>query len=165
MNVLGAHLGAALGDVAVAKAQLVLSQLLTGQNIFRGPTVEDSRQRVIKTPIPDFTQLNAELEPRLNAMLHRALARDLAQRYQTADDMLYELEYFIYHRGYGPTNETLGKFVRELFAEDPSRASRTRAVTTRIRATSKTVKSQTPSSPTVKTRPKGLIHRIKSQFQ
>jgi hypothetical protein len=32
--------------------------------------------------------------------------------------MLYDLEYFIYHQGYGPTNETLGKFMRELFGPD-----------------------------------------------
>ncbi len=29
--------------------------------------------------------------------------------------MLYDLEHYIYHSGYGPTNETLGKFMRELF--------------------------------------------------
>jgi hypothetical protein len=27
------------------------------------------------------------------------------------------LEYYIYHDGYGPTNETLGKFMRELFGQ------------------------------------------------
>jgi hypothetical protein len=32
--------------------------------------------------------------------------------------LLYELEHYIYHSGYGPTNETLGKFIRELFDQD-----------------------------------------------
>jgi eukaryotic-like serine/threonine-protein kinase len=147
-------------------AGIILSQLLTGQNVFRGPTPEDSRLRVIKTPVPDFTALNPEIEPRLNAMLHRALARDLAQRYQSADDMLYELEYFIYHRGYGPTNETLGKFVRELFPSEPARAPRpadagpTRTFAKTLK-TSKTVKT----AKTVKTRAPGLISRLKSQFK
>jgi hypothetical protein len=27
------------------------------------------------------------------------------------------LEYYIYKGGYGPTNETLGKFIRELFGQ------------------------------------------------
>ena len=31
---------------------------------------------------------------------------------------MYDLEYYIYHDGYGPTNETLGKFIRELFGQD-----------------------------------------------
>ena len=49
--------------------------------------------------------------------MHRTLARDLAKRYATADELLYDLEYYIYHKGYGPTNETLGKFIRELFEQ------------------------------------------------
>jgi serine acetyltransferase len=28
------------------------------------------------------------------------------------------LEYYIYHSGYGPTNETLGKFIRSLFGQE-----------------------------------------------
>jgi serine/threonine-protein kinase len=102
----------------IFSAGVVLSQLLTGQNIFRGQSPEASRKRIMHTPIPDFTTLNPEIEPRLNALLARTLSRDLGQRYQSADDLLYDLEYFIYHRGYGPTNETLGRFVRELFADD-----------------------------------------------
>jgi hypothetical protein len=30
---------------------------------------------------------------------------------------MYDLEYYIYGAGYGPTNETLGKFIRELFGQ------------------------------------------------
>ena len=44
--------------------------------------------------------------------------RDPAQRYASADQLLYDLEYYIYHGGYGPTNETLGKFTRELFGQN-----------------------------------------------
>jgi len=49
--------------------------------------------------------------------LHRTLARGLSKRYANADDLLYELEYYIYHKGYGPTNETMGKFIRDLFGQ------------------------------------------------
>lgn len=97
---------------------VVLSQLLTNQNIFRGPTPDESRQRVLELPIPDFTRLAPEIEPKLSQILQRTLERDLSRRYQTADELLYDLEFFIYHRGYGPTNETLGRFIRELFREE-----------------------------------------------
>jgi eukaryotic-like serine/threonine-protein kinase len=94
---------------------IVLAHLLLGHNIFKAPTAEESRQRVIAQPIPDFRKLDERIDERLNEILHRCLSRDLDKRYPTADELLYDLEHYIYHSGYGPTNETLGKFIRELF--------------------------------------------------
>ena len=72
---------------------------------------------MISMPIPDFRPLDERVDDRLNQILHRALARDLDKRYPHADELLYDLEHYIYHSGYGPTNETLGKFIRELFGQ------------------------------------------------
>jgi serine/threonine-protein kinase len=47
----------------------------------------------------------------------------LNRRFATADELMYDLEYYIYHDGYGPTNETLGKFIRELFGQNVPVAS------------------------------------------
>ncbi len=58
------------------------------------------------------------MDDRLNEILLRALARDVNKRYPNADELLYELEHYIYHSGYGPTNETLGKLMRELFDQN-----------------------------------------------
>src|SRR5439155_12313998 len=85
---------------------VVLAHLLLGRNIFKGPTAEESRQRMMSLPIPDFRTLDPRVDDRLNEILHRALARDLGQRFASADEMLYDLEHYIYHSGYGPTNET-----------------------------------------------------------
>ncbi|MCO5050729.1 MAG: serine/threonine protein kinase [Verrucomicrobiae bacterium] len=105
-------------------AGVVLAHLVLGYNIFKGLTAEESRQRVIKQPIPDFRTLDARVDDRLNNILQRCLTRDRQQRFATADELMYELEYYIYHGGYGPTNETLGKFIRELFGQ-PSSAAQT----------------------------------------
>ena len=96
-------------------AGIVLAHLILGHNIFKAPTAEESRQRIMRQAIPDFCALDQRVDARLNEILHRALARDLDKRYPSADELLYDLEHFIYHKGYGPTNETLGKFIRELF--------------------------------------------------
>ncbi|MCL4790132.1 MAG: serine/threonine protein kinase [Verrucomicrobia bacterium] len=98
-------------------AGVVLAHLLLGRNIFKGATADESRQRVLNQPIPDFRTLDERVDDRLNEILHRCLARDLSQRYPTADELMYDLEYYIYRDGYGPTNETLGKFIRELFGQ------------------------------------------------
>jgi len=98
-------------------AGVVLAHLLLGRNIFKGANPEESRQRMINLPIPDFRKLDERVDDTLNDILQRALARDLAKRFPDADEMLYALEHYIYHKGYGPTNETLGRFIRELFGQ------------------------------------------------
>ena len=67
--------------------------------------------------IPDFRTLDKRIDDRLNEILQRALARDVNARYPNADELLYELEHYIYNKGYGPTNETLGRYIRELFGQ------------------------------------------------
>jgi serine/threonine-protein kinase len=98
-------------------AGVVLAHLLLGRNIFKGGTPEESRERIMSMALPDFRTLDERADDRLNEILHQALTRNLEDRYRTADEMLYELEHYIYHQGYGPTNETLGKFMRDLFGE------------------------------------------------
>jgi serine/threonine protein kinase len=98
-------------------AGVVLANLLLGRNIFKGETPEESRQRIMSQPIPDFRALDPRIDDKLNDILHHCLTRDLNRRYATADELMYDLEYYIYHEGYGPTNETLGKFIRELFGQ------------------------------------------------
>jgi eukaryotic-like serine/threonine-protein kinase len=104
-------------------AGVVLAHLLLGKNVFKGDNPEESRQRMLNLPIPDFRQLDSRVDDRLNQILNRALARQLDQRYPSADELLYDLEHYIYHSGYGPTNETLGKYIRELFGIANSGAS------------------------------------------
>ena len=107
----------------IFSAGVVLANLLLGKNIFKGQSAEESRQRMISMPVPDFRKLDSRVDDRLNEILHRALSRDLAKRYPAADELLYDLEHYIYHSGYGPTNETMGKFMRELFGQTPASAA------------------------------------------
>jgi len=100
-------------------AGVVLGHLLLGYNIFKGDTAEESRGRVMNAPIPDFRTLDGRIDEKLNEILQKSLSRNLDDRYSSADEMLYALEHYIYHSGYGPTNETLGKFIRELFGQNP----------------------------------------------
>ena len=69
--------------------------------------------------VPDFCALQPGIDADLNNILQRCLARDLERRYASADQLMYDLEYYIYRGGYGPTNETLGRFIRELFGVGP----------------------------------------------
>ena len=109
----------------IFSAGVVLGNLILGHNIFKGPTAEESRQRILKQAIPDFRTLDSRVDEKLNIILQRCLTRDLSKRFETADELMYELEYYIYHGGYGPTNETMGKFIRDLFGQSTPKDSHT----------------------------------------
>jgi serine/threonine protein kinase len=118
---------------------VVLSNLLLGKNIFKGTDAEESRHRIMNQPIPDFRALDPRIDDKLNDILHHCLARDVTRRYATADQLMYDLEYYIYHDGYGPTNETLGKFIRELFGQEipPATVEDARGQTTILEETAR----------------------------
>src|SRR5277367_5209470 len=104
---------------------VVLAHLLLGKNIFKGETPDESRNRIMKQPIPDFRALDPRIDDKLNDILQKCLTRDLSKRYAAADQLMTDLEYYIYHAGYRPTNETLGKFIRELFGQNTPPAAAT----------------------------------------
>lgn len=114
----------------IFSAGIVLANLLLGSNVFKGKSADESRDRVLKMQIPDFRELDNRIDDRLNQILQRSLSRDLGARYQTGEELLYDLEHLIYHKGYGPTNETLGRYIRELFGQlDPKELSAMRGNT------------------------------------
>ena len=107
-------------EVTDARADLfscaiILSEMLLGENIFETNREEATRKNILELTIPDFTEMRAELDPRLDDILHRAFKRDRAKRYQSAQAMLTALERFLYGEGYGPTNEKLAAYMLDLF--------------------------------------------------
>jgi hypothetical protein len=98
----------------------VLTELLLGRNIFRAGERAQSRRNILSLPIPQFATLRSDIEPRLESIIQRALQRDRDQRYQQAFEMLTDLELYLYSDRYGPTNEKLGVYLKELFGvQDP----------------------------------------------
>ncbi len=98
---------------------IVLTEILLGKNIFRGTTRVESRRNILTLPIPQFHTLRADIDPKLEGILHKALQRDRDKRYQTAFEMLTDLEMYLYSDRYGPTNEKLAVYLAEVFPTKP----------------------------------------------
>jgi len=96
---------------------IVLTELLLGRNIFRDADRLVSRENILKMPIPRFSTLRAEIDPKLERIIQKALERDRDKRYQNAFEMLNDLELYLYSDGYGPTNEKLGAYLKTIMAE------------------------------------------------
>ena len=97
---------------------IVISEMLLGYNIFENADPEITIENILKLEIPDFREKRPDIDEKLNAILIKSLERDRDQRYVSADDMLTELEMHIYGTGYGPTNEKLAGYIRDLFGTD-----------------------------------------------
>jgi len=100
---------------------IVLTELLLGRNIFRSGDRLRSRHNILHLPIPSFASLRPDIDPKLEAIIQRALERDRDKRYQSALEMLTALEVYIYGDGYGPTNEKLAVYLKKLLGiQDPA---------------------------------------------
>jgi len=93
---------------------IVLTELLLGRNIFRSSDRLESRRNILTMPIPKFSTLRADIDPPLEAIIQKALQRDRDKRYQTAAEILTDLEMYLYSDRYGPTNEKLGVYLRDV---------------------------------------------------
>ncbi len=103
---------------------IVLTELLLGKNLFRAIDRAQSRRNILMMPIPRFATLREDIDPKLEAIIQKALTRDREQRYQSAFEMLTDLEMYLYSDRYGPTNEKLGVYIKEIFGiEDPGGTS------------------------------------------
>jgi serine/threonine-protein kinase len=97
---------------------IVLTEILLGRNIFRGTSRLESRRNILTMPLPKFSTLRADIDPKLETILHKALQRDRDKRYQNAYEMLTDLELYLYSDRYGPTNEKLAVYLAEVFPPD-----------------------------------------------
>lgn len=104
---------------------IVLTELLLGKNIFRAVDRLESRRNILSMPIPNFGTLRPEIDVKLEAIIQKTLQRDRDKRYQSAYQMLNDLELYLYSDRYGPTNEKLGIYLKQLMGYVPPGTSLT----------------------------------------
>ena len=102
----------------------MLTEILLGKNIFRAVDRADSRRNILTMPIPKFGTLRDDIDDKLEAIIARCFQRDRDRRYQSAAELLSDMEHYLYSDGYGPTNEKLGVYLRDFmdYAPPGSRA-------------------------------------------
>ena len=77
-------------DIFAAAA--VLHETLTGTRLFQGENDLDTLRRVMEGKIPASSTIVAAIPPEMDAVIHKALARNVEERYKTAQDFLDEME-------------------------------------------------------------------------
>ncbi len=99
---------------------VILYELITRRRLFRRKSQEEVVAAVTEEPIAAPSEILPELGADVDAVLMKALARDPEERYQSAGDLLEDLEDLLDHRKLRKTSIRggLGKKVAALFDEE-----------------------------------------------
>jgi serine/threonine protein kinase len=95
----------------------VMFELTVGRRPFRGENDFAVMEQIVHGEAPLPSSLVPGYPADLEAIVMRLLARDLGARYQTAEEVLHELERFISQHGLWVSARPLGKYMRLLFAD------------------------------------------------
>jgi serine/threonine protein kinase len=100
----------------VFSAGIILHEMLTTEKLFRGDTEFALMEKVRKAEVPAPSNFNRRVTPELDAIVLRALARDVADRFQSAAALAAELDNLI--AGYRFDPKELRQFMRQLFRKE-----------------------------------------------
>ncbi len=93
----------------------VLHELLTTTRFFKRESDLATLDAVANAPIVPPSAQRPDVPPELDAIVVKALSRDLDGRYQTAADLADALQNFLVHRGYARSERKLADFLGTLF--------------------------------------------------
>lgn len=97
---------------------VILHELLTGRRLFKRPSPYDTYQAVIECNVVAPSQLNHELDPAIDAIVLRALAKDKEKRFETAEVFGDALLGYLHHRGKGSGAGELSRFFDTHFMQE-----------------------------------------------
>src|SRR6185436_9148592 len=100
----------------IFSAGIILHEMLTTEKLFRGDTEFALMEKVRKAEVPPPSNFNRRVTPELDNIVFKALARDVADRYQNAQALAADLDALI--AGYRFDPKELRQFMRQLFRKE-----------------------------------------------
>jgi serine/threonine protein kinase len=95
---------------------IILHEMLTTEKLFRGDTEFALMEKVRKAEVPPPSNFNRRVTPEIDAIVLKALARDVADRYQSAQHLAQDLDNLI--AGYRFDPKELRQFMRQMFRKE-----------------------------------------------
>jgi serine/threonine-protein kinase len=102
---------------------ILLWEMFTGRRLFYGETDYQTVELVRQARIPSIAALNPEIEPELEAIVRKALAREADDRYQSAADLADALAQYLFSRKMKVTSRDIQTLVRDTQLEQMRKRS------------------------------------------
>src|SRR5579862_3042927 len=96
---------------------IILWELFTSRRLFYGDTDYQTVELVRQARVPSIAALNPEIEPELEQIVRKALAKDVNDRYQEAGDLSDALAQYLFSRRMKVTSRDVGALVRDTQVE------------------------------------------------
>ena len=98
---------------------IILYEMITGQEMYSGDTMELLNKAIhAQYELPE--DITPGLPPKVYEILHRALNKDINERYQSCGEMMAEIENCLYDMNYRPNTKILEKYITSLFEKEHS---------------------------------------------
>lgn len=101
------------GMADVFSLGIVLAESLLDENVFEGPTNEETIKRVCNMELPNFSRLRPDVDLKLNKVLRHALQREKSAR-ATAGTLTMELEELLDRAGHNYTALKLCSYLKKV---------------------------------------------------
>jgi serine/threonine-protein kinase len=97
---------------------VIVHELMTGRRLFKRNSPYETYQAVIDCAVPPPSTVNVELDPALDKIIMKAVAKDKENRYATAEEFGDAMLGYLHHRGKGSGPGEIGRWFDEHFQQE-----------------------------------------------
>jgi eukaryotic-like serine/threonine-protein kinase len=105
------------GRSDIFSAGVVMYESIAWKRLFKRTSNFETLKAVVSADIPPLRGCVSDLDPKLEAIVMRALQRDREKRYQTAQEMQVDLEDYLISKGWKSNSVLLSRFMGDLFQD------------------------------------------------
>jgi serine/threonine protein kinase len=99
---------------------ILLYEMVTHERMFDGEINYNLFRKVLESEYRPAWEINSELPEALCRIIDRALAKEPEMRYQSAEEMLTDIEKCMHSLSIIPSYRNLARFMKQLFGEGPA---------------------------------------------
>jgi serine/threonine protein kinase len=97
---------------------VIAHEMLTGRRLFKRNSPYETYQAVIECAVDPPSKMNIELDPALDSVIMKSVAKDKDDRYPTAEAFGDALLGYLHHRGKGSGPGDIGRFFDDNFGQE-----------------------------------------------
>ena len=97
---------------------VIIHELLTGRRLFKRNSPYETYQAVLECAVEPPSKINSQLDPAIDAIVMKSVAKDKEDRYATAEAFGDAMLGYLHHRGKSSGGNELGRYFEQFFGQE-----------------------------------------------